>query len=143
MRSRKDNRGRVWVCLDGPPVHTSPYTEAIRTVTGESASVHTSPHSEPNLYAVLREEIATLRAALERQEQRAAAERAAIEKRADAEIDRLAGQFHAERAFWTERADAAECRADQATAALNDLINRILATIPPPQLSLWRRLFGG
>ena len=62
--------------------------------------------------------------------------------RHDAEIERLVAQFHAERSFWTERADAAECRAEQATTALNDLVSRVLALVPESQSSWWARWFG-
>ena len=136
VRSRKDNRGRVWVCLTAGPMHTSSHNDDMRTVTGHSALVHTSPETEPSDLAAALHSISELRVLLERQEHRADAARAAIERRADAEIARLTS-------IWQERCDAAECRAEQATAALTDLVNRILTTIPAPQPApLWRTLLG-
>jgi hypothetical protein len=65
-------------------------------------------------------------------------------RRHEAEIERMVGQFHAERSFWCERADTAECRAEQTTAALNDLVTRILTLVPAPQsvAPWWERWFG-
>ena len=43
-----------------------------------------------------------------------------------------------------ERVDSAECRAEQSTAALTDLVNRIMTMIPAPAPSppWWERWFG-
>ena len=52
--------------------------------------------------------------------------------RHDAEIERLIGQVHAERSFWIERADAAECRAEAAEQRMVEIMKR----------PWWRRWLG-
>ncbi len=58
-------------------------------------------------------------------------------------LDRCLALAASERALLLERIDGAECRAEQATTALNDLVERVLAMLPPPQpVSIWERWFG-
>ncbi len=60
-------------------------------------------------------------------------------------LERCLAQAASERSLLLERVDSAECRAEQATAALNDLVNRILSVIPAPQPAepWWARWLGG
>ncbi len=76
-------------------------------------------------------------------EARHAAQAAASERRYEAEVGRLCEQFRAERSFWTERADAAECRAEATERLLFEVLSTLERAIrPPAPLSLRDWLFG-
>ena len=135
---------REHVTQNQPPVSpfvspfVTPGAEARPGAPGASDSIPASAHNQV---------VATYEAALNRQERQLdqlRADMATQQRRADAEIERLVGQFHAERSFWTERADAAECRAEASAAALNDLAARILALVPAPSPAgaWWARWLG-
>ncbi len=67
----------------------------------------------------------------------------AVRRDADAEIARLCEQFRAERSFWTERADAAECRAEATERLLFEALTTLERAIRPPEpLSIKEWLFG-
>ncbi len=67
----------------------------------------------------------------------------AVRRDADAEISRLCEQFRAERSFWTERADAAECRAESSERLLFEALTTLERAIRPPEpLSIREWLFG-
>ena len=59
-------------------------------------------------------------------------------------LNRCLALAASERALLVERIDSAECRAEQSAAALNDLVNRILAMVPAsqPAESWWSRWLG-
>ena len=76
-------------------------------------------------------------------ETRHVAQLAAAEARGEREIERLCEQFRAERSFWTERADAAECRAEATERLLFEALSTLERAIRPPEpLSLRDWLFG-
>lgn len=56
-----------------------------------------------------------------------------------AEIERLVGQVHAERSFWTERADAAEVRAEAAEQRTAEMAKQLVEQATRPW---WSRWFG-
>ena len=58
-------------------------------------------------------------------------------------LDRCLALAASERSLLLERIDAAEIRAEQSAAALQDLVERIMSMVPPPQpASIWERWFG-
>ncbi len=107
--------------------------------------------SESVLLSVHRETIealqATHRAALEaihgqikQIRDDAASQRADMEferQRHDAEVERLVGQFSAERAFWCERSDAAEVRAELAEQRVTDMARQMVEQADRPWWSKW------
>ncbi len=152
MEARKNNRGTLVVLVSNAgapqaqPDSTAPdISSTTKSTTGQDGVHNTGSPAltgEPGaiLISAHQEVVQTLQAAL-------AAARADLESerlRHDAEIGRMANQFRTERGIWTERVDTAEVRAEQATAALNDLVNRILSVIPAPQPAepWWVRWFG-
>ena len=74
----------------------------------------------------------------------------AAERRHEAEIGRLVAQFAAERSFWTERADAAELRAERAEQMALDALTHAADTaekitaamVEAANRPVWRRWFG-
>ena len=127
IRTRKDNRGRLMVCLSGPVDRTE---DRVRTWIDPGSDHTTGPDQEPRSAPMPGPEmvprslvdalVASHKEALERQD-----------------------RHHQETvSLLLERVDSAECRAEQATSALNDLVNRILTMIPAPAPSWWERWFG-
>ena len=58
---------------------------------------------------------------------------AAITAQSEREIERLCGQFAAERSFWTERSDAAEMRAEATERLLFEALGTLERAIRPVQ----------
>ncbi len=141
LETRRNNRGELVVLCPATGGATLQTAVAQQTVSATVApdpppaarqGVGGEPDSQPaSAYHQL---IETLHGALERQER----------QHRDQLADR--DRHHREAVeFWKERCDSAECRAEQATAALNDLVNRILSVIPAPQSAepWWARWLGG
>ncbi len=150
-----DRRVRVWIDptakLDTPvarlDVHLDRHLDRHLDEPTRQA-----PSPESRIETELRNQLRAAQAELTAERARGAADCAELRAdmkaerdRHDAEIRRMVGQFEAERSIWTERVDSAEVRAEQATAALNDLVNRILSVIPAPQPAepWWARWLSG
>ena len=140
LQMSRDNQGRLLVWVD------SGVDKGGGGVPDGGVPVQ-SGHGVPGVAPRPDDLVSELRLRIEDRDRQIAQLRAdfdAERRRHDGEVERLVGQFHAERSFWTERADAAECRAEQATAALNDLVNRILTLVPAAKSApWWERWFGG
>jgi hypothetical protein len=127
VRARKDNQGRLVVCLpstemrprtivrskSGPGSNhaSEPAPEALQSTQGAVEAVPLPCHRE--IVDGLQAAMAALRSDLSTERQRH-----------EAEIERLIGQVHAERQFWIERADAAECRAEAAEQRVVEMVTR-------------------
>ena len=138
LQVSRDNQGRLLVWVDAK------VDAGGDGVPGDGVPVK-SGHVVPGVDLRVDDLVSELRRRIEDRDQQIAQLRAdfdAERRRHEGEVERLVGQFHAERSFWTERADAAECRAEQSTAALSDLVNRIMTMIPAPAPSWWERWFG-
>jgi hypothetical protein len=143
LQASRDNQGRLLVWVDSG-VDAGAYGVPVQSGRGVPGGqvVPDSVIVELRLKIQDRDrEIDRLRADLQSERQRH-----------DAEIERLVGQIHAERAFWTERADAAELRAEGAeqraaevNRMLHDLVQRIMALpageAAPAARPWWARWF--
>ncbi len=128
IRSRKDNQGRLLVCLAGPIGRTHTMVRS-RSDPGSDHTIEPPPElrqqssGAPEMVpaSVVAAILEDHRQALERQE-----------------------RHHRESSsLLLERIDAAEVRAEQATATLNELVSKILTLVPaPPATSIWERWFG-
>lgn len=131
IRSRKGNDGKVLVLVDDRPTcdddrPTVPQVQPDRPWDVPGTSQVATVPGEP--VVPLSQAMAMV------------AERDALHREY---IDRCLALAASERSLLLERIDGAECRAEQATAALNDLVERVLAMVPAPQpASWWERWFG-
>ena len=173
LRSRKGNDNRVMVLFaDQPTDHWSPIgrplgdqptdrptgasPEAPQKPAGDQESVPLSVHRE-TIEAVQRASGAALDASQEQidhmrydmaQERAETARRIAEVQSMHMDlVGRLQAQAAIERAIWQERVDRAEIMADDANAALRQLVEAALRLPEPagsvvPGLSWLRRLFG-
>jgi len=138
LQTQTDNHGHQLVNVD-----TNVTRDTLRKVTRDTVTptLNPEPSTEP---PHPRQDVSemipasVLRDTVEAIQQAHGAALAALEQRLLqqdanhlAEVDRLVGQVHAERAFWIERADAAEVRAEAAEQRLAD-----------SRRPWWSRLFG-
>ena len=93
--------------------------QTVRVLPRSHATIAPSPDSEPAEVSNETIPIGRHLAELER-----------LEKLFREAADRADRQHKEAIEFWRERSDSAECRAEQATQALADLVNRILALVP-------------
>ena len=137
IRARKDNHGRLMVCLCGTEDRTR---TMVRTWTEPGSDHTTEPMIEPSIAsdmvpaAMHREIVAELQAALKRQE-------AAFERQEAAfrdQIVRERAQYREMIEMWREWSDAAEIRAEQANESLRSLVDKITAAAPHSWWARWR-----
>ncbi len=140
LETRRNNRGEMVVLCPATGDATLQTAVAQQTVSAMVADpllldAQKSSEAVPDSQSVsaFTQLIEALHAALERQER----------QHRDQLTDRDRNHHEAVE-FWKERCDSAEVRAEQATAALNDLVNRIMTMIPTPQPTepWWSRWLG-
>lgn len=116
LETRRNNRGEMVVQCPATPPATLQTAVARQTVTATIAPISDSEPAEVSNETV---PIGRHLAELER-----------LEKLFREAADRTDRQHKEAIEFWRERSDSAECRAEQATQALADLVSRILALVP-------------